>query len=197
MQAMYDIICSTVIGGVVLSMLMGFNTQIVEEAGAQTVKTMAQTNLTTGTEIVEFEFRKLGYYVLSRKDSSILLADSNKIRFAGDIDNDGIVDTLKYEFNAALPSGNPNKNTHLLYRTLNGGSPQPMNIGLTKFKISYFDSTGGLFTTYPITTPSRIRLLKIAMNIESTVPYIPVEEKYVKQNPGVYWERTFKPKNLR
>lgn len=196
MYAMYDVICSTVIGGVVLSMLMGFNTQIVEQAGAQTIKTMAQSNLTTTSEIVEFEFRKLGYGVLIRADSCIISADSNKIKFKCDLDNDGLMDTLKYEFNTTSPSGQVNKNTRVLYRTLNSGTAQPINIGLTKFKISYYDSTGTLFSSYPVSLPSHINLLKIAMNIESTVPYVPLEEKYMK-NPGVYWERSFKPMNLR
>ena len=84
----------------------------------------------------------------------------------------------------------------MLYRTLNSTKRQNLNVGTTQFRFWYYDGSNLPLTT-PVSRPSQIKSLKIAVNIESTVPYKMANEKYLKANPGVYWERTFKPKNLK
>lgn len=194
MATLYDIVISLSIGGIFLAMLIGFNGTLSEEAVAQTVKMMAQTNLTAATDIIDYEFRKMGYLVTT-PDSSIITADSMKIKFKGDVDRNGTLDTVTYSLDSA-PSGNANKNTHMLYRTVNSTKRQSMNVGITRFRLWYYDANN-LPLTSPVSRPSQIKSLKIAINIESTVPYKVSTEKYLKANPGVYWERTFKPKNLK
>jgi hypothetical protein len=196
MSALYDIVISVAVGGMILVMLVMFNGTIAQEGTAQTIKIMTQTNFTEVTRDLEYYLRKMGYGV-SAIDSSILTADSNKIKFKGDFDNNGTVDTLTYYFNPALASGKPNTNTHILFTTLNKQAMQNINIGITRFRLSYFDATGTPYTSYPVSSPSKIKSFKIAMNLESTVPFSVTTEKYVKLNPGVYWERTIKPKNLK
>ena len=197
MNALYDIVISVAVGGIVLAMLITFNGNIVQQGSAQTVKTMAQTNFTAVTGVLDFMFRKMGYRVTTGADSAIILADTNKIKFKGDFDNDGAVDTLTYYLNPTTPSGHANTNTRILYRTVNTQSTQTINLGITKFRLWYYDANGNPFTSYPVSRPSQIKSLKIALNVESTVPYRVSTEKYVKFNPGVYWERTYKPKNLK
>ena len=194
MATLYDIVISLSIGGIFLSMLIGFNGTISEEAVAQTVKMMAQTNLTATTDIIDYEVRKMGYLV-STPDSTIITADSTKIKFKGDFDANGTIDTLTYSLDPGA-SGNANTGTHMLYRTLNTGKRQTINVGMTRFRLWYYDASN-LPLASPVSRPSLIRSLKIAVNIESTVQYKMPNEKYLKANPGVYWERTFKPKNLK
>src|SRR6266581_3677738 len=117
MNALYDVVCSMVIGGIVLTMILGFNGNIVESAGVQTVRVMAQSNLTAVTSILEYDFRKMGYHVGNNPDSSIIYADSNKIKFIGDFTDKAKIDTIIYSFDPNAPSGKPNRNTHILTRT--------------------------------------------------------------------------------
>ncbi len=194
MATLYDIVISLSIGGIFLSMLIGFNGTISEEAVAQTVKMMAQTNLTATTDIIDHEVRKMGYLV-SAPDSTIITADSAKIKFKGDFDANGTIDTLTYSLDPGA-SGNANASTHMLYRTFNSTRRQTINVGMTRFRLWYYDANN-LPLASPVSRPSLIRSLKIAVNIESTVPYKMPNEKYLRANPGVYWERTFKPKNLK
>jgi hypothetical protein len=196
MSTLYDIVVSVVIGGMVLSMLVLFNGTIAQEGTAQQIKVMAQTNFTEVTRDLEYTLRKMGYG-LTGSDTSIVTADSNKIKFKGDFDNDGAVDTMTYYLNPTLASGHANTNTRILYTTLNNQSTKSINIGLTRFRLTYYDATGTPFTGYPVPSPSKIESFKISMNIESTVPFSVTTEKYVKLNPGVCWERTIKPKNLK
>lgn len=198
---MFDVVCSAVIGGIVLFMLVGFNSTIVEKAGTQTVKVMTQSNLTEVTSILEYEFRKMGYRVLGGFDSSIMYADSNKIRFIGDFRNQENIDTVIYYFDITKPSGKRNLNTHILYRTYipKGSTPttQSINLGITQFRLSYYKMLDTILTANPIPQPSQIKVLKIALNVESTEPYKETTMPYLKLNPGVYWERTIRPKNLK
>src|ERR1051326_2593151 len=196
MQTLYDIVISVALGGLLLSMLVMFNGNLVEGGTAQWLKIMTQTNFTEVTKDLEFSLRKMGYRVPAANDSAIVIADSNKIKFKGDFDNTGTVDTLTYYLNPAA-SGNQNTNTHVLNMTLNAGAVQKINIGITKFRLTYYDAAETPYTTYPVSTPSKISSIKVSMNLESKVPYKLKSESYVKLNPGVYWERTFKPKNLK
>ncbi len=196
MHTLFDIVISVALGGLLLAMLVMFNGNLVEGGTAQSLKIITQTNFTEVTKDVEFNFRKMGYRVPTANDSAIVIADSNKIKFKGDFNNDGTVDTLTYFLNPAA-SGNANTNTHILNSTLNASATQKINIGITKFRLTYYDANETPYTTYPVSTPSKISSIKVSMNLESTVPYKLTSEKYVKLNPGVYWERTFKPKNLK
>src|SRR5258706_4681359 len=118
MSALYDIVVSVVIGGMILGMLVLFNGTIAQEGTAQQIKVMAQTNFTEVTRDLEFNLRKMGYG-LTGSDSSIVTADSNRIKFKGDLDDNGTIDTMTYYFNPTLASGHANTNTNILYTTLN------------------------------------------------------------------------------
>lgn len=195
MYTLYDIIISVAIGAIVLSMLIGFNVNIIQEGGSQMMKLIAQTNLTNFEEILEAPLRKIGYRVAS-PDSGIVFADSNQIKFKGDFDNNGTVDTLTYFLSPTAPTGNANTNTRMFLRTLNSQPAQKINVGVTRFKLVYFGASGTPFTAYPVPRPSQIRSIRLSVNVESTVPYSVLTEKYVKFNPGAYWEQTIRPKNL-
>jgi hypothetical protein len=196
MQIFYDLIISVAIGGSILISLLSFNGYIVQKAGDQTVKETTQSNLTALTDILEYRLRKMGYCVPASPDSAIVLADSSKIKFKGDFDGDGVVDTVTYYLDPTLASGNANGNTKVLTCKLNSQGTQLVNIGITRFRFWYYDASGNPITTYPAPKPSIIKSFKIAVNVESKVPFIVERESYDKLNPGVYWEKVLKPRNL-
>ena len=201
MNVIQDIVCSIVIGGIVLVMLVGFNSNVVQNASVQTIKVISQSSLTAVTSILDNEFSKMGYNILGARDSSIIYADSNKIKFIGDFGNLGKVDTITYSLNPGAPSGQLNAKTRILTRTYvpQGSTPasESINLGITRFRLWYYDKRGSALVGNPISYPSQIKALKVAINIESTVPYKETTMPYLKLNPGVYWERIIKPKNLR
>jgi hypothetical protein len=195
MNAMYDVLSSMVISGVVLLMIVTFNGTIVEHAGAQTVTVMAQSNMTTLADMMQYEMKKMGYLVSLGADSAIAYADSTTITFKGAMSYDGAVDIITYKFEPTI-SPNPNKKTHVLRKTVNG-TTQLINLGITSFRITYFDSIGTQFISYPVALPHRIKSIKLAVNVESLSPYIPTDQQqYLKASPGTYWERTIKPPNI-
>src|SRR5437879_3224847 len=143
-NTLYDVVCSVVIGGIVLMMIVGFNSNVVQSASSQTIKLMAQTNLSTVTNILDYEMGKMGYKILAFGDSSIIYADSNKIKFIGDFSDMGQRDTIVYSFDPATASGQLNPKTRVLKRTYTpqGSAPstQAINLGIIRFRIFYYDA---------------------------------------------------------
>lgn len=188
MQQIYDVIGSMLIGGIVLLMLLGFNSNVMEGSATQTFNSTVQSNLTTLTELFEYDMRKLGYRVFASTDSAITYADSNRVTFRSDIDNNGSLDLVTYRFDPNAVSGHPNPRTRILYRTQNG-STRLMNIGVTRFRLYYYDDKENLIAGNPIVQPSRIRSVRAVINVESQSPYDTIYS-------GATWQRIIKPKNL-
>jgi hypothetical protein len=189
MQVVYDVIGSMIIGGIILLMLLSFNSSVMEGSAVQTFNSIVQTNMTSLTDMIEYDFRKMGYRVGSIHDSAIVYADSNNIVMKGDFDNNGSVEQISYSFDPKKKSGHVNPRSRVLTRIANG-TPQSINLGLTRFRLAYYDAADQLIQQNPVKVPSTIRTIRLAMNMESTSPY---DTTYA----GGTWERSITPKNLK
>lgn len=190
MQAIYDVIGSILIGGIVLLMLLQFNSSVMEGAAVQTFNSVVQSNITAVGELIEYDFRKMGYRVPVLADSSIVYADSLRITFKGDIDNNGTLERVTYAFNPALKSNHQNPKARVLTRTINGTASQNIDLGITRFRMKFYDRNKTLLAASPVPAPSKIAVIEILMDMESTAPY---DGKY----QGCTWQRTLVPKNLK
>jgi len=190
MQFVYDVMGSIIIGGIVLLMLLSFNASVMEGAAVQTFNMTVQSNLTTISDVIEYDFRKMGYRVGSIHDSAIVYADSTNILFRGDIDNNGSVEKVAYFLNPKVKTNKINPRTKVLFRQVDGVGTQTMNLGITRFRLAYYDQYDNLIQESPVKVPSRIRSIRLAINIESTSPYDTIYA-------GGTWERTITPKNLK
>jgi hypothetical protein len=190
MQFLYDVIGSMIIGGIILLMLVSFNSSVMEGSAVQTFNSIVQSNMTSVTDLVEYDFRKMGYRVGTIYDSAIVYADSAKIVMRGDIDNNGTVDQVSYYLDLVTKSGHVNPRSRILYRQVNGASAQRINMGITRFRMKYYNAADSLIAENPIKSPSKIRAIRLAVNLESTSPYDTIYS-------GATWERTMTPKNLK
>ena len=175
-----DIIGSTIIGGLLMLVLLRTNAAAVENTYLNGQDLVVQENLTTVVEILESDFRKIGYCKdwtkIPDPSKAILLADSTSIKFLTDINNDGNVDTLYYYLGPASGlSGTPNPRDRLLYRVINNGTPRSANLGVTEFKLLYFNSFDDSLS-FPIATPGEIASIQISVRVENTDAY---NNKYV------------------
>jgi hypothetical protein len=190
MQVIYDIIGSIIIGGIILLMLLSFNSSVMEGSAVQTFNSIVQSNMTSVTDLVEYDFRKMGYRVGSVYDSAIVYADSSNIVMKGDLDNNGTVEKVAYYLDVAAKSGHVNPRSRILYRQVNGNAPQRINLGITQFRMKYYDANDALIAQNPVKAPSTIRSIRLLVTMESTSPYDTVYA-------GTTWERTITPKNLK
>lgn len=178
-----DLAGSILIGGLIMLILFRMNDAAVENVYNNGGELSLQQNLAITAKVLEDDFRKIGYCADWKKipdpSKSILLADSNRIRFLTDVDKgsgpDGIVDTILYAVGPTSElSQTPNPRDRFLYRIVNSETPKGINLGVTQFKIIYFDALGDTIN-FPITVPSEVYTLEINLTVENTAGY---NEKY-------------------
>jgi len=175
-----DLAGSMLIGGLIMLILFRMNDAAVENVYNNGGELSLQQNLAVTAQVLEEDFRKIGYCATWKKiidpSKSILLADSNKIKFITDVDKDGsgpdgIVDTLLYALGPASElAQTPNPRDRFLYRIVNNETPKGVNLGVTQFKLVYFDALGDTIN-FPITVPSEVYTIEINLTVENTSGY--------------------------
>jgi len=182
MNILLDLMGSTIIGALIVSMLINFNVYQNNSISSSDSELQLQQNAKTLAEILNHDFRKIGY----RYDNTAFVeADSERISFYSDIDRDGNVNLVTYMLGDTTEvSGTTNPRDRILYRIVDNDSLKGPSLGLTKAKFSYFNGSGVATTTL-----AEIQYVKAELWIEAIVP---VDGKY----PFTYWELTINPRNL-
>lgn len=170
-----DIMGSTLIGGMLLMILFRVNDAAVENNYMYGGELVVQQNLVAVVELLEFDFRKIGYCADWEKLSNPLLyiisADSNSIKFRTDLDSDGNVDSLWYYTGSTSElSGTPNPRDKFLYRVENNEKPVGANLGVTQFHMVYYDALGHKLS-YPVVSPDLIQMIEINIRVEDVYGY--------------------------
>ncbi len=132
-----DLIGSYIIAGTIILMIGRLNVYILNSSNENLQSNREQLNLSTSADIIDYDFYKIGYRITGDK---IVIADSDKIKFYADIDNNGTGDTLYYYAgDLSELSSTKNPNDKLLYRILNNEIALSAT-AVTDFKLTYFDS---------------------------------------------------------
>jgi hypothetical protein len=175
-----DLVGSILIGGVIMLILFRMNSSAVENVYNNGGELSLQQNLSVTAKVLEDDFRKIGFCTDWKKipdpSKSILMADSSRIRFLTDIDKDGSgpdgnVDTLLYALGPTSElAATPNPRDRFLYRIINSETPKGINLGVTQFKLIYFDALGDTIY-YPVAVPSEVYTIEINLTVENTSGY--------------------------
>lgn len=170
-----DIMGSTLVGGMLLMILFRVNDSAVENNYMYGGELVVQQNLVAVVELLEFDFRKIGYCEdwtkLSNPLDYIISADSNSIKFRTDLDSDGNVDSLHYYTGPTSElKGTPNPRDKFLYRVENTDKPIGTNLGVTEFRMVYYDALGKKLS-YPIISPDLIQMIEINIRVEDVYGY--------------------------
>ena len=179
-STLLDILGSIIIGGLILLILFRLNTSATSNLYNNTSEANVQSAMISVGSVLENDFRKIGYCKdwtkIPDPSKAILYADTSSIKFLTDINNNGIVDTLYYYVGPTSELLNtPNPRDRLLYRVINNAPPKSSNVGVTKFKITYFDSFGNILTT-PVNPPGQIQKMQIDLQVENPEP---IDSTYV------------------
>jgi hypothetical protein len=189
-SSIVDILGSTLIGGILMIILFRLSDSGIENTYNNSGELISQQNIVTTVSILENDFRKIGYCKdwnkIPRPNESIILADSNKIKFLTDIlpdgNPDGKVDSIYYfsgSTNELLST--PNPRDRYLYRVINGEKPVQVNLGITQFSLKYFNALGAPIS-FPITVPGEISSIQIDVSVENVSAY---DNKY----STVFWRQ--------
>jgi hypothetical protein len=181
-----DIIGSIIIAGILMLSIFRVNNSSTEDLYRGSGNLVAQTNLATVVQILETDFRKIGYCSdwkqIPVPTEAILSADSISIRYLTDVDKNGIVDTMFYYFDPLTDiPGTPNPRDRFLYRVVNGETPVGVNLGVTQFSLEYFNALGSKLS-FPISDPREIFTMQIDITVEDVAAY---DEKY----QTIFWRQ--------
>ncbi len=173
--SLFDIVGSTIIGGVLLLTLFRMNHTATQNTYNFSGELIVQENLVTTVEVLEYDLRKIGYcenpFKIPNPARAILYGDSSRIKYLTDIDFDGNVDTVEYYLGPASElSGTPNPNDKMLYRVING-VPSAVNLGVTDFKIKYYGALGNELPLPRNTVPTGIMSMEVNVSVENTAAY--------------------------
>lgn len=182
MNIILDLLGAFLIGGIVLLLVVNLNAYSTETQFASDADLRLQQNAKTLAEIINDDLRKIGY---KYSGTAISQADSQRISFHGDIDNNGTMDLVTYYLgNKEDAPTTPNPDDRVLYRIVNHDTTGGPTLGLTDIKFSYLDKHEQI----TVNTDS-ICYIKAEIWVETVQP---VGGEY----PFTYWEMTINPRNI-
>jgi hypothetical protein len=182
MNILLDILGASLIGGLVLLLVVNLNAYSTVVKFSSDADLRLQQNAKTIAEIIDDDLRKIGF---KYSGTAITQADSNRISFYGDINNDGTIDQVTYYLgNKEDASYTPNPNDRVYYRIVNNDTIGGPTLGLTDLRFSYMNSKEQITAN-----PDSIRYVKAEIWVETIQP---VDGKY----PFTYWEMTINPRNI-
>lgn len=175
-SSLIDIIGSTIIGSLLFMILLRMNDTATQNSYTFAGDFQVQQNLVAAVQLLEHDFRKIGYCKDFTKipipSEAIIHADSTSITFLTDIEPaDGIVDTMHYYLGPAselYETSNPRD--RMLYRVVNSAPAKGSNLGITTFSIKYYNSLGDQID-FPILVPGEIYTMEIDVKVENTAAY--------------------------
>lgn len=174
-----DILASVIMGGMLLTIVLRLSDSAAEKTHNYSGELSLQQNLVTIAQILENDFRKMGYCKDWEKfpdpTKAIAEADTSSIKFYADINSDGNMDSIRYYLGPVSELSNtPNPRDRFLYRVVNTETPVGVNLGVTEFFMIFFDALGDSLH-FPISEPSLINSYEINIRVESVYAY---DEKY-------------------
>ena len=193
-STLLDIVGSIIIGGVLLLILFRLQATASETSYDSSQDLIVQQNLTTLIDILQSDFRKIGYCAdytkITNPADVILYADSNEIKFIADLNDAGVLDTVDYYTGPTSELSNtPNPRDKLLYRVINGEAPKGSNLGVTEFKLIYFDALGNILST-PVNPTGQIASVQVDLKVENS-------EAMNNQYQNAFWRQVrFTTRNL-
>lgn len=171
----FDIMGSIIIGGILMLITWRLSDAATEKTYNNSGELSLQQNLTTIAQILETDFRKVGFCADYNKfpdpSKAIVYGDESRITFLADLDFDTNMDSIRYYLGPTSElTVTPNPRDRLLYRVVNNEPAITSNLGVTQFRLVFFDALGDTLTP-PITTPGIISSLEINLAVENVAAY--------------------------
>ncbi|MBF8247994.1 MAG: hypothetical protein HW374_794 [Bacteroidetes bacterium] len=197
-SSLMDIVGSFIVGGALIVMALRLNAQAAESTAIHGGSYILQRNMTALIDILEFEFRKIGYCKDWKKvadpTKSIRIAELNKIRFltdyptSGNPYGDGNLDSITYWVgDTSELASTPNPFDRYLYRQVNTGTVEKLNLGLTQFQFNYFDALNDPLP-FPIADTRKVYLMQVSVAVQTATPYA---QEFIMDSSAyqVFWKQ--------
>ncbi len=169
MQSLMDIIYSVLFGGTLFVIVLNANDIAAENQSTYHGDMMVQQMLTSTAQLVEGEFRNMGFG-MPEHSTTVRWADSSSIAFLTDLGRDGgLIDTVRYSLGPTSElAGTPNELDRNLYRSVDGGARAIVGV-VTTFKLAYYTREGNVLPL-PVPTDrlSEIHVVEVTMEVQNS-----------------------------
>jgi type II secretory pathway component PulJ len=174
-STMIDIIASFIIAGFILLMIINLNQSVADSAYVTTNDLAVQTNMTTLVQIIESDFRKIGYCSnptnFPDPTKAMREATAHSIKFLTDVDGNGNIDSIRYSIgDTSSCRSTANPRDVMLYRQINQQTPQKLALGVVRFDFLYYNTLMDSLT-FPIATVSQVSSIRLSILLESPYAY--------------------------
>lgn len=195
MNVLLDILGATFIGGLLLLMIINLNVFVTNSSYYSSNELQLQQNAKTLGEIINHDFRKIGY---NYDSTSIIIAEPTRIKFYADMNEPGTIghgtmDIVEYYLgDSTSASGTSNPRDRVLYRIVNeidtiAGS----SLGLVNSKFSYLNSQ-----SIETTILEDVRYVKAELWIQPYEVVTNFVTGEIDSTVFTYWELTINPRNI-
>ena len=198
MNSLLDIFGSVVIAGMLFMLIVKLNLFSNQTSYTSDSELQLIQNTKTLSEIIDYDFRKIGYRHNNSSGPAIIIADSTELEFYSDIDTSGTVDIVRYyTSDSTQASGTSNPSDIILNRSINNASLMSgPSLGLVKIKFTYLDKSQAIIP-YNLTNTYRdsIKYIRTEMWVENNEP---VTDAFTDTSrySVTYWEFTIYPRNI-
>lgn len=143
--------------GLIMLAVLGFVGSLHQATYEKTSSLILETNITTAAQMIESDFNKIGN---NAPKPAFIRADSNACYFLSDLDNSGVVKTVKYSLAplSESESDSASDSTNGLSRTVSGSSPIVANLQVSDLKFAYLDTSGAVTTNVPAIKAVNVRI---------------------------------------
>lgn len=169
MSSLMDIIYSVLFGGMFFIIVLNANEIAAENQSTYHGDMMVQEMLTSTAQLVEGEFRNMGFGV-SENTATVRSADSSSLAFLCDLGRDGgFIDTIRYSLGPTSElAGTPNELDRNLYRSVNGAQKAIVGV-VTTFHLAYYTRDGNIL---PVPVPSdrltEVHVVEVTMEVQNS-----------------------------
>jgi hypothetical protein len=158
-------------------MALKLNAQANETTLVYNGSVTLQQNMVALVTLLEHDFRQIGYCKTFSKipdpSQSIRKADTSDITFWTDVNNNGNLDSVRWYIGPTSElSSTPNPRDRKIYRVVNNGTPVGWILGVTQFKLEYYEFDGDTIKVLPVANPGSIFSMRISLACESPVPFV-------------------------
>jgi hypothetical protein len=169
MPAILDVLFSMILGLTIVLIIINANVVVFEGWFAYNGEMLVQEMLISTATLLEGEFRNMGYRVGKTPQTNagvILLADTNRIIFRGDMNRNGTIDEIEYFLGSPDDISFQNERIRILHRRQNNEPVRGVGY-VTRFSLRYFSIGGVEFTQYPVQNPGNIYMIEIELEVQN------------------------------
>lgn len=177
-------------------MILVLNIRMGQHSSELTLHSMSQINMESVYDVIENDFKKIGYDSIAIADP-ILLADSNRIEFRSNLYDEtmGTWRTITWEMTDVVPANTQNTDHRILRRNVDGDETE-ITLGVTRFRLNYYTETSLTPMSFPIAGSALGDISRIEVIVE-TQP----REGLPRQGGGTYfptstWRKVLVPANI-